>query len=540
MKPAASPPQDAADLRERLRGLAPPQAQMLRRAMRLVADGDRLMAGQLLYTLAQAAPDHPEVLRWCGLQHANQREWVAAAACLQRSLVQRPGDVAVWLQLSVVHNHAADFGAARDTLRAAVQHVSQQAQWLALSIEFDRQGHVEDALSAVDQALALEPGHALALLQRVRCLKAVGRAAAAAADCRALIAQGQYVAQAWFSLVDLKTVALQTTELAQLQRTASQAALSSEDRVLLDFALGKAQEDAGLHGQALATLTRANQGARSTHPWHAAAFTAEVDAVQVAFGLPGLQTAQPQGAEVIFLVGLPRSGTTLVEQVLASHSRVEGASELPYLQTVLDEESARRSLPFPGWVGRATAEDWTRLGHRYLHLSARWRAQRPVSTDKLPANWLLAGAALAMLPDARVVDCRRDALETCWSCFKQLFGPGQAGFSYSFDTLAAYWRDYQRLTSFWAARQPGRFRVQSYEALVAAPEIQIRALLDFCGLAFEPGCLRFHEAQRAIRTPSALQVRQPLQRTSTPAAGYGELLAPLRALLGSTGQPLTP
>jgi Sulfotransferase family len=173
------------------------------------------------------------------------------------------------------------------------------------------------------------------------------------------------------------------------------------------------------------------------------------------------------------------------------------------------------------------------MGRRYLSLSARWRAQRPVSTDKLPENWLLAGAALAMLPEAVVIDCRRDATETSWSCYKQLFGPHHVAFTYSFQTLAAYWHDYDDLCQFWAHRYGARFHVQHYERLVAEPEAQIRALLLACGLPFEAGCMEFHKAQRAIRTPSALQVRQPMKKTSTPAAQYGPLLDPLRQLLSN-------
>lgn len=450
---------------------------MLRRAIRLVTAGDRLMAGQLLHTLRTRLPDHPEVLRWSGIQHANQGEWAAAAQCLASSVALRPDDFAVLLQLAAVQNHAAAFDEARLALRAAAPHAATAEQCLALGMECDHQGHIEDALAAVERALALEPGQPVALLQRARCLKALGQAAASAADCRALIARGQFVARAWFSLLDLKTVPLFGGEFVQLQRTASlagQTGQPAEDRLLLDFALGKALEDAGQHAEALAVFERANRQARSTHPWDANQFSAHVDAVMAAFAKPGPAPAQgparAQGAELVFLVGLPRSGTTLFEQVLASHSRVEGSSELPYLQNVIDEESHRRSLPFPAWVGSAAEADWTRLGQRYLRLSERWRARRPVSTDKLPANWLLAGAALAMLPGARVVDCRRDAVETCWSCYKQLFGPGQVGFAYSFETLAAYWRDYLRLSAFWARRHPEGFRLQSYEALVADPE----------------------------------------------------------------------
>ena len=142
------------------------------------------------------------------------------------------------------------------------------------------------------------------------------------------------------------------------------------------------------------------------------------------------------------------------------------------------------------------------------------------------------GAALRMLPVARVIDCRRDALETCWSCYRQLFAPQRVGFTYDYGSLAAYWRACTNLGDFWAGQQPQRYRVQSYEALVQDPEVQIRALLAFCDLPFEAACLAFHATQRAIRTASALQVRQPLSRTSVRAANYGSLLDPLRSALG--------
>ncbi len=517
----------------RTHGLNPMQAEQLRRAVRFSEAGDRLMAGQTLFNLSKIVPGHPEVLRWQGIEHAAIGEWAAAAACLAQSAAQRPGDFEVLRLLAAVQNNASDFRAAADSLQAAQACATGAAQWLALMLEFDRQGDAEKALAAANQLLMLDPSSAVALLQRARSATALGNAAAAAADCRTLIQRQQHVARAWFSLVDLKTVRLSETETQDLERTTLATPLGSPDRVLLDFALGKALEDAGHVEKAFNTLARANAAVCTHSTWDAAQFTQHVQAVHTAFAGDVAAAADPsQGHEIVFLVGLPRSGTTLVEQVLASHSQVEGASELPYLRAVIDEESRRLSKPFPAWVASASPEDWARMGRRYLTLSARWRAQRPVATDKLPENWLLAGAALAMLPGARVIDCRRDAVETCWSCFKQLFGPGHVGFTYNVQTLAAYWCDYDRLCRFWAQRLGANFYVQHYERLVAEPEAQIRSLLSACGLAFEASCLQFHQAQRAIRTPSALQVRQPLHKTSTPAAQYGPLLDPLREALG--------
>ena len=527
-------------LRQRLRGLLPAQALQLRRAMALVETGEALMSGQWLLDLSRQVPEHAEVWRWRGLRHKKLLEWSAAAACLGRANTLRPGDFAVLLALGEAQDGVGEFATARTSLLAAQACAQQASEWLALSLELDRQGHVDEAFDAVQHMLQMEPGSAIALLQRARCARAVGRAEVAAADCRALIQRQQHTARAWFLLVDLKTVRLDAAELAQLEKTAAAAESGpADERELLGFALGKALEDGGRHGDAFLVLRRANQQAQSTHPWDAAAFDKHVARVQAAFVSSEVSSAvkatSKQGQEVIFLVGLPRSGTTLVEQVLASHSRVEGASELPYLGTVIAAESLQRGQPFPAWVPTATADDWARLGQDYLRLSQRWRAQRPVCTDKLPDNWLLAGAALAMLPEARFIDCRRDAVETCWSCFKQLFGPGHVGYAYQFETLAAHWHAYDRLTRFWAVRLAPQWHTQHYESLVAQPEPQIRALLDFCGLPFEPGCLVFHQAQRAIRTPSALQVRQPMRQTSTPAALYGALMDPLRHALRDAG-----
>lgn len=531
----------AAELRERLRGLSVPQADTMRRVMQLHAAGDRLMSSQWLLQVALQAPDHPEVRLWQGLHAADAGDWPTAAGHLARAADARRDDFGLWLRLATAQDHSDDAVAAQRSLAEAARTARSAGQWLQLSIECDRQGRYDEALAAADAHLALAPDSATGLLQRVRCHKALGRTAEAAADCRALIAADRESARAWFSLVDLKTVALDAAELQRLGRAASSPDRPAPERTLMDFALGNALEAAGEHAQALAALQRANEGVRAALPWDAAGFARRLAALERVFAhdapaAPAAAGTAASGAvalggEVIFLVGLPRSGSTLVEQVLASHSRVEGASELPYLQLVIEAESRRRGRPLEAWAAQASAADWARLGQDYLRASARWRQQRPLATDKLPDNWLLIGAVRAMLPGARIVDCRRDAVETCWSCYKQLFAPGLAAYSYDFTSLAQWAAACERTGDAWAARAPHAVRVQHYEALVAEPEREIRALLAFCGLSFEPGCLQSHTAQRAIRTPSALQVRQPMRRTSTPAAGYGALLDPLRAAL---------
>jgi tetratricopeptide (TPR) repeat protein len=531
-KPSTQPVDKAraAELRERLRGLQPAQAEMMRQVMRLHAVGDRLMSQQWLWQVAQQAPDHPEVLLWQGLHHAEAGDWPAAAVSLAGAAAMRPDDFKLWCLLGSAQGHGDD-AAALASLRHAARCARSAAEWLKLSLECDKQGYYEDALQAADSLLRLEPRSAAGLLQRARSAKALGDTQQAAADCRALIALDREVARAWFSLVDLKTVALSEPERQQLEQAARRSDLPADELRLLDFALGKALEDAAEPERALAVFRRANDGVRAGLPWDGAAFARHVAALRAAIDAGPQAQATAQGREAIFLVGLPRSGSTLVEQVLASHSAVEGASELPYLHQVIEAESRRRGRPFLDWFGRASADDWTRLGQNYLRLSSRWRRQRPIATDKLPDNWMLVGAVRAMLPEARVIDCRRDALETCWSCYKQLFGPGLAAFSYDFGSLAQYWQACESVGDLCARRHPQHVRIQRYEDLVTESQTQIRDLLAFCQLPFESGCLSFHTAQRAIRTPSALQVRQPMRQTSTPASRYGALLDPLRLAL---------
>ena len=234
------------------------------------------------------------------------------------------------------------------------------------------------------------------------------------------------------------------------------------------------------------------------------------------------------------MVCLPRSGSTLTEQILASHPEVVGGDEVQALPDILDEESRRRGLPFPQWVPAATAADWHRLGEEYLARTSRWRSQRPRFTDKNVSNWAFVGAALAMLPGARVVNSRRDPLETCFAGYRQLFATG-VHFSYDLDDMVDYFAGYDRLATLWRRQFPLQYFDHEYESLQRDPEGQIRRLLDFCGLPFDAACLAFHQTPRTVLTVSSAQVRQPLRRDTARASLYGDKLEPLRARLRAAG-----
>jgi hypothetical protein len=222
----------------------------------------------------------------------------------------------------------------------------------------------------------------------------------------------------------------------------------------------------------------------------------------------------------------------VAEQILAAHARVAAGGERLEMRTLIDEESARRGVDLAVWAPQATPADWERLGGAYLERVARERGTATVFTDKLPGNWIWLGAALAMLPGARVVDCRRDRLETAWGCFRRLFTGGGQDFSYDFESIARFLDDHERSMRHWHRLHGERIHELRLESLVCGFESELRRLLAFCGLPFDAACLRFHESARAVGTISASQVREPLRARTPYGERYGDRLDPLRAALG--------
>ncbi len=492
---------------------------------------------ELLLALAQN-PDSPSASRLMGNLQAQLGNFQAASEWTERYLSYCPTDSLAITLLASTQEKSGTFEQNLGLFDRAEQHANTFEDFFELSVEADRQGIAEVALRAIDQAIQRLPGKSQhfgqAYLQRARILQSIGRSAEAAKIYRDLIRKNLVPARAWFALLDLKTEKLSALEYKALTRAHEQAT-NAQDRALIGFALGKAHEDAENFGAAMSTFKRANDDAARSNTWNAEAFAKHAGHILDAF-LAAMEPPQAPvspdtfGAELIFLVGLPRSGTTLVEQVLSAHPDVEGANELPHLPLLIQQESQRRGKAYPAWVDEMSQLDWRRMGDEYLALTARWRISRPKSTDKLPENWLYIGAIGRMFPGSKIIDCLRDPVETVWSCYKQLFAPGRVNFSYRFEDLRDFWCSYRASMDVWRQRLPKQVYAQSYELLVKDTEAQVRAMLGFCGLAFSEHCLQPHLAQRVIRTPSASQVRMPMHAPSVKTQGYGEQLAFLRAL----------
>ncbi|HEY0231707.1 MAG TPA: sulfotransferase [Dokdonella sp.] len=533
---APSPTAAAAAPFDRLDGLSPATIDLLRQTAQHLRSGKLQLAEQTLLSAEALAPRHVEVQRTRSLLLNHAGRHIEARDLIRKLLLLHPDEPALLNDLGGALRGCGDYeGAFATWQRACDLQPDFAIGWFNLARNLKAQAWIEESLPALERTVALAPENLLARTMYADVLVNLGHFGEARTQYLDVLQRAPNTGSAWWGLASIKSVRLSDAETEQLTQLLQSPGIAETDRIAMGCTLAKAHEDAGRYAQAHATLTAANARMRQLKPWSAAKFHAMVEQTLAAFTQPHAHAEDAQlGAEVIFIVSLPRSGSTLTEQILAAHPDVEGASELPDLAGVLREESQRRRVEFPHWVADASAADWTRLGRAYLARTARWRRRRPLSTDKMPNNWFFIGAALAMLPGARIVNCRRDPVETCWSCYKQLFSNGNE-FSYDLGDLAAFWHDYDRAMQQWHALAPGRIRDQVYERLVADAEPEVRALLDFCGLPFDEACLRFHEAARSVRTASASQVREPLRRDTARSAHYGDLLAPLRAALARAG-----
>lgn len=510
----------------------------------LLASASRAMTAQKLAAAEQdlkqaiaMAPDSAEAHRLTGVVQLMRGAPGRALGYLRRAVELKPGDFNAHMNLGSALFECRDTEAALACMRRACELAPAMAgTWYNLGRALHIAQYTEDALPALLRAQALDPTHAMTGMTLANVQNSLGHIAEAAELYRGILKNWSDHARAWFELCNLKTVRLDDAEVHHIRQLLERPGNSPDAQVWLGFALAKSLEDRGDLQASFKALQAANATRHRYAPWSIETERRRVDGIMRAFSQPLPPPLDPTlGSEIIVIACLPRSGSTLIEHILASHSMVEGANEISDLQIVLQGESNRRQSVLTEWAPLATAADWHRLGREYLERTAHWRRDKPRSTDKNLGNWSVLGPALAMLPGARVVNIRRDPLETCFACYRQLF-PDGASYSYDFESMAHYYAGYERISRFWKERFPENYRDHVYEDMLADPEGSIRELLAFCRLPFEPGCLEFHKTSRVVRsTASAAQVRQPLRSDTARAPRYGALLDPLREQLRRLG-----
>jgi tetratricopeptide (TPR) repeat protein len=425
---------------------------------------------------------------------------------------------------------------------AAIRHSllidpDSSASWVQFGSVLAHTMRQNEALEAYDHALRIDANQIRVILSRGHVLKTLGRRAdAEAAYLRCLELQPDF-GEAYYSLADMKNYIFSDAEVAAMQGLLPRLPAAGNAQSQVNFALGRALEQRGQYPQAFAHYAAGNVARRRSAPFDAAAFEQKCRRVADTFSAQFLQTRFGSGiadASPIFIVGLPRSGSTLVEQVLASHSGIEGTMELPHILRFVRELDHQQggSDTYPESVAGLSREQIARLGTRFIDETRIYRSGRPRFIDKMPNNFSHIGLIQLILPNATIIDVRRHPMDACFSAYKQHFAQGQS-FTYDLEDLGRYYRCYLELMDHWDRILPGKVFHLAYEDLVRDTEPWVRKLIAHCGLQFEPACLRFHENRRAVRTASSEQVRVPMYDSSIGYwRNFESELEPLRRSLG--------
>jgi tetratricopeptide (TPR) repeat protein len=401
-------------------------------------------------------------------------------------------------------------------------------------------GEYAKAIEIYREVLSEYPGQAKAWMSYGHALKSAGQREDSIAAYRRSTVLTPNFGEAWWSLANLKTFLFGPGDLAAMRSQLERPDLTDADRFHFHFAIGKALEDAGEWQDSFANYLEGNRLRRALIRYDADENSAKTAGSKTLFTRKFFEERAGFGsvaADPIFIVGLPRSGSTLLEQILSSHSAVEGTMELPDIISIARELGGRRSRAqeskYPEVLATLGAAELKALGERYL---GQTRVQRktaaPFFIDKMPNNFAHLGMIHLMLPHAKVIDARRHPLACCFSAFKQHFARGQH-FTFDLVEVGRYYRDYVELMAHFDEVLPGRVHRVLYERMIDDTESEIRRLLDYCGLPFEEGCLRFYENERAVRTASSEQVRQPIYREGVDHWRHFEpWLDPLKEALG--------
>jgi len=482
---------------------------------------DHLRAGrkdEATTTLRKALrenPDNVDALHTLAQAYWGDEERVSDIEALLRKATElAPGLVPAWIMLGMLlHQSERSEEAIPCYLRAAEIEPENPSVWSGLGADYAQIGDMEKSAAAYGRSVALQSAPGIHM-SYAHALKALGRQAEALREYRAAIADKPDFGEVYWSMANLKVFRFEPAEVAAMEEQVKRQDLSPSADVHFRFALGKACEDAGDYDRAWEFYHSGNQRQRPQVSYDPVQFELRHQQLKKVFTREFLDQRAGQGFESdapIFIVGLPRSGSTLIEQILASHSQVEGTLELSTLgEIAVSVTRYRGRTEYPEAVRELTARDFRAYGQQYLEDTKIYRtSSKPRFTDKLPNNFSHIGFAHLILPNAKIINARRHPLDSILGSYKQLFGKGQ-NFTYDMDELVMYYRQYHEIMQHWQRVLPGKVLDVHYEETVGDLEAQVERILAHCGLPFEEACLRFHETNRAVRTASSEQVRQPL------------------------------
>lgn len=496
-----------------------PSRKRLTEAFELEKTGRKKEAETIYRDILKNDPENVDALRLLAGLATSQNEHRDAEILLKRALELTPdfGRAMADLIVNQVEqekiDEALEYGARLTRIGA-----DNPDSYLLMGNAYSAAGRYEDAINAYKKALGLAAEHPGALSGLAHNLKTVGKQEEAIAIYRKCIAANPYFTEAYWSLANLKTFRFTDEEVRSMEKLLQEPNIPDNAQVHLCNALGFQYEYQQEYDQAFAHFEKGNTTKRKLEYYDAVETESLYDRIIEVFDQEFVNRA-PAGKEFdvtpIFIIGLPRSGSTLLEQILASHSQVEGTHELSDLARVVREipDRLKTRQHYPVALSGADAAFLAELGQAYLDRTQKYRSGNPYFTDKNPNNFIHVGLAHLALPGAVFINARRHPLDSCLGSFKQLFAKGQA-FSYDFFDIGEYYLQYERLMEHWYSVLPGKLLDVRYEDVVADLETQVRRILDHCGLPFEEQCVRFHETERAVKTASSEQVRQPIYSSS--------------------------
>ncbi|HVK79247.1 MAG TPA: sulfotransferase, partial [Verrucomicrobiae bacterium] len=507
-----------------------PMNGILEQARDLMARGRIGEAEALLRDGLRQAPNDARALHLLASIILRAGREVEACDLLTRAVDVEPGLQAARRDLAsaLVRRHDYD-GAERQIDQLIANEPDNPANAAARALLLVTAGRYDEAIE-VYGALTNQFPHSAALhLSHGHALKAVGRHEDAVHAYRRAIKAVATNGEGYWSLANMKTVRFTDEEIARMRALASNASLGPKDSASIHFALGKALEDRGAFDDAFAAYQKGNQIKRGTIDYDPSEFEQRIIKLEQVFTRDFFESRADWGDPTdapIFVVGLPRTGSTLLEQILASHSQVDGTFELPFII-----EMTRRIPDYPNGLLKMDRTRIAALAAEYLERAGKHRGSAPRFIDKNPNNFSHVGFIKLILPNAKIIDVRRHPMACGYSVYKQLFAGGQT-YSYDLKEIGRYYRAYITRMRLWDGVLPGAVRRVVYEDVVADLETHVRAMLNYCGLPFEAACLEFHKTERLVRTPSSEQVRQPIFKAGVDQwRNFERHLEPLRAAL---------
>ena len=467
--------------------------------------------------LLKRNPDDVNALRYLAAGYWQKQIRLEDAEALLRRATQIADDYTqAWLILgSILINRNEYMEAIRVYRKATDLEPRNPEAWSGLGNAYSIAMYPEKSIQAFERSLALNAKQPQAQMGYAHSLKTVGKQAESIQAYRTAVKLKPDFGEVYWSMANLKIFNFEEEELNNMLQQLERDDLSTSADIHFRFALGKAFEDEQDYDRAWHHYHTGNQRQRMTLSYDPVSTQRNHNAVKKVFNKIFLSECLDYGYEAhdpIFIVGLPRSGSTLVEQILASHSQVEGTSELPILGRIASSIGRYRTdgIDYPEAVKDLRKKDWRAYGQQYIEESQRHRVtDKPFFTDKLPNNFTYVGFASLILPNAKVINARRHPFDSCLGGYKQLFGSGQ-NFTYDMLDLAHYYQQYDAMIKHWHEAMPGKVLDVHYEETVTNLADQVRRILEHCGLPFEESCVRFHETDRAVKTASSEQVRQPI------------------------------